>query len=408
MLTLVDRGIAGKLAYVHVGIPSRVASIWTSSVGTATGGVIYYHRDPHGSVIATSQNGGNEGVAYRYTAFGDSKTVSGTETDGNSPELGYSGALRLSNGVLHMHARDYWALTRRFLQPDDIDIRRYAYAGGDPVSRFDPTGHDDMPGAGIPSVSVGSGGPGDGWGPLAPIINWAGNCVIHGDCIPHGSDGPQKPAQQPARHFGAAPGIGLGVGDPFTAPQEFLNNGKGFWAAQEEAYNTYQNTIPLGMVNPADRGTIAAAWIKTLQYVATQYRVATHSVLLLTSVVAPVEVGAESLSATVTSGDALTLYRTVAEAEVQAIRAAGNQYTILAGGVEGKYFYPTVEQAVALARANYSTQGPQTFTSIIVRQSLLDDAYIGHVAGEGRIVFLPSSSFPLGPVSVWPFIPLSF
>ena len=221
MLTLVDRGIAGKLAYVHVGIPSRVASIWTSSTGTGTSGVIYYHRDPHGSVIATSQNGGYEGVAYRYTAFGDSKIVSGTEADGSYSELGYSGALRLSDGVLHMEARDYWPLTRRFLQPDSIDIRRYSYAGGDPVNRFDPTGHDDKPTDGIPEISDGAGGPGTGWGPLAPIIAFAGNC-LHGDCFP---DTPDKPQKQ-APHFGAAPGIGSVIpplgggvpGNPAPAP----------------------------------------------------------------------------------------------------------------------------------------------------------------------------------------------
>jgi hypothetical protein len=60
------------------------------------------------------------------------------------------------------------------------------------------------------------------------------------------------------------------------------------------------------------------------------------------------------------------------------------QYTLQAGDVEGKYFYPTVEQAAALSRSNFATQGTQTITSITVPQSLLNGAYIGNVAGEGQ------------------------
>jgi hypothetical protein len=57
-----------------------------------------------------------------------------------------------------------------------------------------------------------------------------------------------------------------------------------------------------------------------------------------------------------------TLYRTVSEGERAAIEAGG-AYEAPLGGVEGKYFYPTSEQAEALARANFSSQGVQTLTS---------------------------------------------
>lgn len=83
-------------------------------------------------------------------------------------------------------------------------------------------------------------------------------------------------------------------------------------------------------------------------------------------------------------------------------------YTLLEGGAEGKYFYQTIEQASAMSRANYASQGAQTITSIEVPQSVLNSAYVGRVAGEGQIVFLPGSSFPLGPVNVWTYTPVSF
>ena len=54
------------------------------------------------------------------------------------------------------------------------------------------------------------------------------------------------------------------------------------------------------------------------------------------------------------------------------------QYTLQARGVEGKYFYPMVEQAAALSRSNFATQGTQTITSITVPQSLLNGACIGN------------------------------
>jgi RHS repeat-associated protein len=94
------------------------------------------------------------GVSYRYQAYGVSTTY-GTETDINASELGFTGALKLSEGILHMGARDYWPQMGRFLQPDTVDLRRYTYAAGDPLNRIDPTGHTaDDPGGTAGSVSV--------------------------------------------------------------------------------------------------------------------------------------------------------------------------------------------------------------------------------------------------------------
>jgi hypothetical protein len=43
--------------------------------------------------------------------------------------------------ILRSARRDYWAFTGRWLQPDDVDGRRYTYVGGDPLNQIDPSGH---------------------------------------------------------------------------------------------------------------------------------------------------------------------------------------------------------------------------------------------------------------------------
>jgi len=112
-----------------------------SRVATVSGvNILYYHRDRLGSIVGTSTNGGVAGAKYRYDVYGLADKPSG-ETITNASELGYTGALRLSEGLVYLNARVYDPKTRRFLQPDNVDSRRYAYAGGDPVDSIDPGGH---------------------------------------------------------------------------------------------------------------------------------------------------------------------------------------------------------------------------------------------------------------------------
>jgi len=105
-------------------------------------------------------------------------------------------------------------------------------------------------------------------------------------------------------------------------------------------------------------------------------------------------------------GGVTTLYRTVAEGERAALEAGGS-YETAAGGVEGKYFYPTAGQAQALARANFSSQGVQTLTSVQVPNSVLQGATQLSVAGEGRVIFFTSEQLSgLARPSIWNFFPI--
>ena len=101
-----------------------------------------------------------------------------------------------------------------------------------------------------------------------------------------------------------------------------------------------------------------------------------------------------------------TLFRTVSEGEQASIQSAG-RYTPAAGGVEGKYFYPTAEQAGNLAKANFPSQGVQTLTSVRVPNSVVGGATRLHVAGEGPVYFFNGQQLQqLGAPSIWPYFPL--
>ena len=99
------------------------------------------------------------------------------------------------------------------------------------------------------------------------------------------------------------------------------------------------------------------------------------------------------------------LYRTVSEGE-RAAPAGGKGYEAAVGGVEGKYFYPTAQQAEKLARANFPSQGVQTLTSVQVPKSMLDAATRLHVAGEGQVIFMTSEQLSgIDAPQVWNFFP---
>jgi hypothetical protein len=101
-----------------------------------------------------------------------------------------------------------------------------------------------------------------------------------------------------------------------------------------------------------------------------------------------------------------TLYRTVGEGERAAIEATSS-YEPALGGVEGKYFYPTAEQATGLARANFSSQGVQTLTSVQVPNSVLGGATRLSVGAEGRVLFFTGEQLPaLGTPQVWNYFPV--
>jgi len=115
--------------------------------------------------------------------------------------------------------------------------------------------------------------------------------------------------------------------------------------------------------------------------------------------------GFGSLIPSAAEGGTTTLFRTVSDAEVKSINAS-EQYT--AYNTEGKYFYPTAEQAQAQAVENYAArQGSQTLTSVTVPNSVLKGGQSINPLGEGPAFFFPTEQLPqLGKPTVWNFWPL--
>ena len=103
-----------------------------------------YHYDPVGSTIAiTADDGATVTDRIEYSPYGTVTHRTGTS---DTPFLynGRYGVMTDSNGLLHMRARYYNPLIRRFINADPIGfdggLNWYAYAEGNPVSLVDPFG----------------------------------------------------------------------------------------------------------------------------------------------------------------------------------------------------------------------------------------------------------------------------
>ena len=98
----------------------------------------YPHQDERGSIVAIANADGTLAAANRYDEYG---AADGTP----SGRFGYTGQVRLpALGLYYYRARMYDPRLGRFLQPDPIGygdgMNMYAYVGGDPVNRRDPSG----------------------------------------------------------------------------------------------------------------------------------------------------------------------------------------------------------------------------------------------------------------------------
>ncbi len=123
-----------------------------TAVNGQRSGATYLHRDRLGSVIGVSKQGAvSTSVQWRYTPYGavdgeldtDTTSCSANRTrpiDARS-ERGFADTVKLSQGLLLMGARVYDPMSRRFIQADNIDLKRYAYANADPINSLDPSGH---------------------------------------------------------------------------------------------------------------------------------------------------------------------------------------------------------------------------------------------------------------------------
>lgn len=113
----------------------------------AAGNSSFYHFDPSGNTQALTNASGQVTDTYAYTPFGE------TTRSGSTPNpfqfAGQYGVRNYNNTQLYdMRARWYAADQARFLSLDPLlgdvndpqTLNRYAYVGGNPVMRVDPSG----------------------------------------------------------------------------------------------------------------------------------------------------------------------------------------------------------------------------------------------------------------------------
>jgi RHS repeat-associated protein len=123
---------------------STVRSVWGFGLlydVDENGEAVYYHYDERGNTVALSDESGTVTDRMEYAPYG---TLTHREGATETPFLfgGLYGVQTDSNGLLHMRARFYNPLTRRFLNADPArdGWNWYAFANGNPVDLTDPLG----------------------------------------------------------------------------------------------------------------------------------------------------------------------------------------------------------------------------------------------------------------------------
>jgi len=109
-----------------------------------SGNALYYYQDQLGSTRELADGSGHIAATYRYDAYGNPLTRTGTATT----PFGYAGEYTdAETGLQYLRARYYDPATSQFLTRDPLVAttgQPYAYAATDPLNLTDPSGLCDI------------------------------------------------------------------------------------------------------------------------------------------------------------------------------------------------------------------------------------------------------------------------
>jgi RHS repeat-associated protein len=163
---VLDEDVAGAVtkSYQYSPWGERLSQVTHNDDGTTEDG--YYGYNPHTDVEQVTDEGGDTNATYGYTAYGSNDDAQFTgidKPDAADPTKEQYNAYRFNakrfdqaSGTYDMGFRDYSPGLNRFLTRDsyngalnDLNLgldpftgNRYAFAGGNPITRIENDGHD--------------------------------------------------------------------------------------------------------------------------------------------------------------------------------------------------------------------------------------------------------------------------
>jgi RHS repeat-associated protein len=189
-------GTTTTTAYYYAGVKRIGLSV--------NGAISYLASDGLGSATVTLSSSGSATAAELFAPYGGVRYSSGTMPT----SYGFTGQRSdTASGLDYYGARYYDPLAGQFTSGDTLvpgggldlwGLSRYAYVGGNPIIRVDPTGHDDCVDDGNGNLYCGSG---DGGGDNSGGGGGSGcldTCVPSGTGDPGYNPPPPPPVQPPA------------------------------------------------------------------------------------------------------------------------------------------------------------------------------------------------------------------
>ncbi len=136
-----DAGHGGLYPKIHI-VGASDAALVSQRIGETS---VFHHFDALGSTLALTDANENVTDTYRYYAFGEVLTSSGTTANPFQfvGQLGYHQVSHLgSRYLLYVRARHYQPCTGRFISvdPEQDGVNWYVYVASRPINSVDPSG----------------------------------------------------------------------------------------------------------------------------------------------------------------------------------------------------------------------------------------------------------------------------